>query len=173
MNERPARFRWKMAPENQTLRDDLSKELSISPHLSQCLINRGHSEPSEIRDFLDPRLKSLSDPFQLPDMELAINRLIAARDQCEQLVIFGDYDVDGVTSTTLLLEAFEALGFRVNGYLPNRMDEGYGLSHEGVANCLEKYPARLLLAVDCGSTSVEQIACLGQRGVDVIVLDHH
>ena len=89
------------------------------------------------------------------------------------LVIFGDYDVDGVTSTALLTEVLRSLGWRVEFYLPNRMDEGYGLSADGVENCLKKFPTTLLLAVDCGSTAVETVASLRARGVDVIVLDHH
>ena len=88
-------------------------------------------------------------------------------------MIFGDYDVDGVTSTALLTEVLRALGWRVEFYLPNRMDEGYGLSADGVENCLKKFPTTLLLAVDCGSTAVETIQKLRERGVDVIVLDHH
>jgi single-stranded-DNA-specific exonuclease len=106
-------------------------------------------------------------------MAAAVGRLFQAREQNEPLVIFGDYDVDGVTSTALLVETLRALGWRVEFYLPNRMDEGYGLSTDGVENCLEKYPVKLLLAVDCGSTAVETIARLRERGVDVIVLDHH
>jgi single-stranded-DNA-specific exonuclease len=99
--------------------------------------------------------------------------LLRSREQGEPLVIFGDYDVDGVTSTALLTEVLRALGWQVDFYLPNRMDEGYGLSVDGVENCLKKFPVKLLLAVDCGSTAVETIASLRVRGVDVIVLDHH
>lgn len=142
--------------------------------LAQCLINRGHSEPEALARFLEPRLRNLADPFALPNMATAVGRLLAARNRAEPLVIFGDYDVDGVTSTALLLEVLRALGWRVNFYLPHRMDEGYGLSQDGVQNCLEKFPAaKLLLAVDCGSTAVETIAWLNARGVDVLVLDHH
>lgn len=148
-------------------------DCEVSSLLAQCLLNRGHSDPEQVNTFLDPKLKNLADPFLLPDMQLAIERLVVARENGEAIVVFGDYDVDGVTSTALLLETFNALGFSVNGYLPNRMDEGYGLSSEGAANCLEKFPVKLLVAVDCGSTSVEQIGCLNERGVDVIVLDHH
>jgi single-stranded-DNA-specific exonuclease len=118
-------------------------------------------------------LKNLADPFLLPDMDAAIRRLLRAREQNEPLVIFGDYDVDGVTSTALLLEVLRPLGWRVDFYLPSRMDEGYGLSADGVRNCLKKFPTTLLLAVDCGSTAVETIASLRARGVEVMVLDHH
>ena len=167
------KFRWTLAPPQPLLARQLASRLKISPLLAQCLLNRGFSEPAAIDNFLAPRLKNLADPFRLPNMAAAVGRLFQAREQNEPLVIFGDYDVDGVTSTALLVEILRALGWRVEFYLPNRMDEGYGLSADGVENCLEKFPVKLLLAVDCGSTAVETIARLRERGVDVIVLDHH
>src|ERR1035438_825261 len=167
------KFRWLPAPPQPLLGGQLASQLKISPLLAQCLLNRGFSEPSAIQQFLQPRLKNLADPFLLPNMDAAIARLLRAREQNEPLVIFGDYDVDGVTSTALLLEVLRPLGWRVNFYLPSRMDEGYGLSADGVENCLKKFPTTLLLAVDCGSTAVETINSLRSRGVDVIVLDHH
>ncbi len=133
----------------------------------------GISDPPEIEKFLAPRLKHLADPFLLPNMAQAVERLLQAHERAEPLVIFGDYDVDGVTSTTLLLEVLRKLGWRADAYLPNRMDEGYGLSRDGVENCLKKFPVKLLLAVDCGSTAVETISWLRETGVEVIVLDHH
>src|SRR5471030_1347186 len=167
------KFRWTLAPPQPLLAGQLASQLKISPLLTQCLLNRGHSEPSAIENFLSPRLKNLADPFLLPNMEKAVERLRRAREQSESLVIFGDYDVDGVTSTALLTEVLRELGWRVEFYLPNRMDEGYGLSADGVENCLNKFPTTLLLAVDCGSTAVETIKSLAARGIDVIVLDHH
>ncbi len=177
------KFRWSLAPPQPLLAGQLASQLKISPLLAQCLLNRGFSEPSAISDFLQPRLKNLADPFLLPDMAGAVDRLLLARERSEPVVIFGDYDVDGVTSTALLLEVFRPLGWRVDFYLPHRMDEGYGLSQDAVENCLKKFPplqssgakdsAGLLLAVDCGSTAVETVRWLRERGVDVIVLDHH
>ncbi len=167
------KFRWTPAPPQPFLAEKLASELKISRLLAQCLLNRGHSEPETINRFLEPRLKFLADPFLLPNMCAAVDRLFAARERGETLIIFGDYDVDGVTSTTLLLEVLRKLGWTVEFYLPHRMDEGYGLSQDGVENCLRKFPVKLLLAVDCGSTAVETISWLQQRGVDVIVLDHH
>jgi single-stranded-DNA-specific exonuclease len=167
------KFRWTLAPPQPLLAGQLAAALKISPLLAQCLLNRGHSEPGEIGSFLAPRLKNLADPFLLPNMAAAVDRLLRAREQNEPLVIFGDYDVDGVTSTALLVEILRPLGWQVDFYLPHRMDEGYGLSADGVENCLKKFPVKLLLAVDCGSTAVETIAWLRERGVDVIVLDHH
>ena len=153
------KFRWSLA--------------TPQPLLAQCLVNRGFDTPEVIEKFLSPRLKNLADPFLLPNMAAAVERLLLAHENDGSLVIFGDYDVDGVTSTTLLLEFLRKLGWRVEAYLPHRMDEGYGLSRDGVENCLKKYPAKLLLAVDCGSTAVETIAWLKERGVEAIVLDHH
>jgi single-stranded-DNA-specific exonuclease len=167
------KFRWTLAPSQPLLAGQLASQLKISPLLAQCLVNRGFSEVSAVEDFLSPQLKNLADPFLLPNMDKAVERLFRARKQNESLVIFGDYDVDGVTSTALLVEVLRELGWKVDFYLPSRMDEGYGLSADGVENCLKKFPVTLLLAVDCGSTAIETIQKLCERGVDVIVLDHH
>jgi len=167
------KFRWSLAPPQPPLAAQLAASLNLPPLLAQCLLNRGLTEPASITGFLQPRLKQLADPFLLPNMAAAVRRLLLARERSEPLVIFGDYDVDGVTSTALLLEVLRPLGWKVQSYLPHRMDEGYGLSQDGVENCLAKFPATLLLAVDCGSTAATAIAALRQRGVDVIVLDHH
>ncbi|MGB8369174.1 MAG: single-stranded-DNA-specific exonuclease RecJ [Limisphaerales bacterium] len=167
------KFRWSLAPPQPLLAGQLAAQFKIPPLLAQCLLNRGFSEPSAIEKFLQPRLKNLADPFLLPNMAVTVGRLLRAREQNESLIIFGDYDVDGVTSTALLVEVLRPLGWKVDFYLPNRMDEGYGLSADGVENCLKKFPVKLLLAVDCGSTAVETISLLRSRGVEVIVLDHH
>jgi single-stranded-DNA-specific exonuclease len=166
-------FRWSLAPPQPGLAARLASALQIPPLLAQCLVNRGLSDPASITNFLQPRLKHLADPFLLPNMAAAVERLLQARQRNEPVVIFGDYDVDGVTSTALLLEVLRPLGWQVQYYLPHRLDEGYGLSPDGVEHCLAKCPATLLLAVDCGSTAVATIASLRQRGVDTIVLDHH
>jgi single-stranded-DNA-specific exonuclease len=167
------KFRWSLAPAQPLLAGQLASQSKISPLLAQCLLNRGFSEPTAIENLLSPRLKNLADPFLLPGMATAVERLLRAHGQKEPLVIFGDYDVDGVTSTALLMEVLRTLGWQADYYLPNRMDEGYGLSADGVKNCLEKFPVTLLLAVDCGSTAFETIKSLSAGGVDVIVLDHH
>jgi single-stranded-DNA-specific exonuclease len=167
------KFRWSLAPDQPLLAGQLASALGISPLLGQCLVNRGLSEAEAIAAFLEPRLKQLADPFLLPNMRMAVERLYRAHEGKEPLTIFGDYDVDGVTSTALLVETLRALGWTVNFYLPHRMEEGYGLSQDGVENCLRKYPTTLLLAVDCGSTAVTAIDWLRQKGVDVLVLDHH
>src|SRR5215475_15851571 len=138
------KFRWTVAPTQPLLTGQLANALKISPLLAQCLVNRGFSELESISNFLQPRLKNLADPFLLPNMAAAVERLFQARERKEPLVIFGDYDVDGVTSTALLVEVFNKLGWQAHCYLPHRMDEGYGLSRDGVENCLAKYPVSLL-----------------------------
>src|SRR5262245_19474344 len=167
------KFRWSIAPPQPLLVRRLAEDLKVSTLLAQCLANRGLTETHRAADFLEPRLKRLSDPFLLPNMSTAVARLFLARNRGEPLVIFGDYDVDGVSSTALLTEVLGKLGWTVHPYLPHRLDEGYGLSREGVENCLAKFPTQLLLAVDCGSTAVASIEWLNSRGVDVLVLDHH
>jgi single-stranded-DNA-specific exonuclease len=167
------KYRWSACAADAALCEQLAQNAGISPLLARCLVNRGLSDPAEITRFLEPRLKHLDDPFLLPNMAAAVERLLHARQQQELVVIFGDYDVDGVTATALLLETLGAAGWKVAHYLPSRMEEGYGFSDDGVKNCLEQFPARLLLAVDCGSTAVETIAVLARKGVDVVVLDHH
>ncbi len=166
-------FRWLLAPAQTALAAQLASALKIPPAVAQCLLNRGLDEPQRITGFLEPRLKHLADPFLLPNMAAAVERLLLARRRGESLTLFGDYDVDGATSTAISLQVLRPLGWTLNCYLPHRMDEGYGLSRDAVENCLKEFPANLLLAVDCGSTTVETIAGLGQRGIDVVVLDHH
>src|SRR6266542_2918522 len=166
-------FRWSIAPPQPLLVRNIADDLKVSSLLAQCLANRGLTDVRRATEFLEPRLRQLSAPFLLPNMEAAVARLFLARSRGEPLVIFGDYDVDGVSSTALLTEVLGALGWAVHHYLPHRLDEGYGLSREGVENCLAKFPTQLLLAVDCGSTAVASIEWLNCRGVDVIVLDHH
>lgn len=166
--------RWVLREPSHDLVAELSESMGVSRLLARCLANRGFFDPSEALRFLDPRLKDLSDPFQLPGMSEAVERIHLARDRREPTVVFGDYDVDGITSTALLHEVLNALGLPCGHYLPHRLQEGYGLTWEGVENCLDSHPATLLIAVDCGSTATAVVARLKEeKGVDVVVLDHH
>src|SRR5258707_8568364 len=106
------KFRWSLATPQPLFAGQLANELRIPPLLAQCLLNRGLNEPVALNAFLQPRLKTLADPFLLPNMEAAVQRLLEARTRQEPLVIFGDYDVDGVTSTALLIEVLRPLGWR-------------------------------------------------------------
>jgi single-stranded-DNA-specific exonuclease len=136
-------------------------------------MRKGFTKTEEVETFLRPRLSSLSDPFLLPNVRAAVQRILAALDRNERIALFGDYDVDGVTSIALLTEMLRAYGGSPQLFLPLRMEEGYGLSRESVERCLERHRPQLLISLDCGTASVDEIADLGRRGVDVIVLDHH
>ncbi len=151
----------------------LATQLRVAPFIAELLTRRGLATAPEAASFLDPRLKTLSDPFLLPDMDRAVDRLLAAVDRGERIVLYGDYDVDGVTSLALLTRVLRAFGGKPECFLPLRMDEGYGLSADGVARCVETFHPQLLVAVDCGTSSVAEIAALRTDGVDAIVIDHH
>jgi len=166
-------YRWSLFPPDELTADYLSKSLGISKIVAQCLINRGIRDKEYGKVFLRPELKRLSNPFLLPDMSKAVERLFNTFEREESVVIFGDYDVDGVTSTVLLYDLLRKFGFDVNYYFPNRMEEGYGLNSESVNKCLRKFPTRLIIAVDCGTSAFEVIKKLKQNNIDVIVLDHH
>jgi single-stranded-DNA-specific exonuclease len=136
-------------------------------------MRKGFASMDEVETFLRPRLSSLSDPFLLPDMQAATERILGALDRHERIVLFGDYDVDGVTSLALLAEMLWAYGGSPELFMPLRMEEGYGLNRESVERCLDRHRPQLLIALDCGTSSVCEIADLTRRGVDVIVVDHH
>lgn len=143
------------------------------PCILALLKRKGFVTVEEVHAFLQPRLGSLCDPFLLPNMAPAVTRVLSAIDGRERVVLFGDYDVDGVTSLALLAEMLRSYGAAPELFLPLRMEEGYGLSAESVDRCFEQHRPQLLIAVDCGTSSIDEIAELKRRGVDVIVLDHH
>jgi single-stranded-DNA-specific exonuclease len=148
-------------------------EICGSKCIARLLLRKGFRDAEEVNAFLQPRLSSLSDPFLLPQMHAAVCRLLAALNQRERIVLFGDYDVDGVTSLALLAETLRAYGGAPELFLPLRMEEGYGLSPESLERCLGQHQPQLLIAIDCGTSSLNEVADLRRRGVDVIVLDHH
>lgn len=151
----------------------LVRELNVPAFVAGLLARRGLRTPPAAREFLQPKLSLLGDPFALPNMPTAIDRLLRALDAGERIVLYGDYDVDGVTSLTILSELLRAYGGDVQCFLPMRMEEGYGLSAEGIARCVETFHPQLLIAVDCGTASVREINDLQNSGVDVLVFDHH
>jgi single-stranded-DNA-specific exonuclease len=148
-------------------------EICGSECIARLLLRKGFHSVEEVENFLRPRLGSLSDPFLLPEMLAAVSRILAALDRHERIVLFGDYDVDGVTSLALLDEMLRAYGATPELFLPLRMEEGYGLSRESIERCVKQHRPQLLIALDCGTSSVNEISELKKRGVDVIVLDHH
>jgi single-stranded-DNA-specific exonuclease len=149
------------------------EKLGVPGFVAELLCRRGFRSVEEAARFLEPKLKSLSDPFLLPDMDAAVARILAALDRRERIVLYGDYDVDGVTSLTLFSRVLREMGAEAACFLPSRMDEGYGLSADGVARCVAAHRPQLLIAVDCGTSSVAEIASLRAQGIDAVVFDHH
>ena len=166
--------RWIIAPPEELNGGSISwEEICGSNCIARLLLRRGLVTTEEVQTFLHPKLSSLSSPFLLPNMEEAVSRVLTAIDRRERIVLFGDYDVDGVTSVALLAEMLRAYGATPDLFLPLRMEEGYGLSPESVERCVEQNRPQLLVALDCGTSSVDEIAGLKTRGIDVVVLDHH
>jgi single-stranded-DNA-specific exonuclease len=166
--------RWILAPREELNGGAISwSEICGSECIARLLLRKGFHSLEEVENFLRPRLRSLSDPFLLPEMRAAVSRILAALDRHERIVLFGDYDVDGVTSLALLNEMLRAYGGPPELFLPLRMEEGYGLSRESIERCVKQHRPQLLIALDCGTSSVNEISELKKRGVDVIVLDHH
>jgi single-stranded-DNA-specific exonuclease len=150
-----------------------SHEIYGLPAIGRLLQRRGIGTDEAALAFLRPRLSHLGDPFALPNIQAAVSRILRAIDERERIVLYGDYDVDGVTSLALLHEMLSAYGNTPALFLPSRMEEGYGLSREGVERCWQTHQPQLLIAVDCGTSSCSEVADLCARGADVIVLDHH
>lgn len=143
------------------------------PCIARLLQRKGLINDEQATDFLRPRLRQLNDPFLLPNMRAAVGRILRAITDQERIVLYGDYDVDGVTSLALLNEMLCGYGAAPALFLPSRMEEGYGLSTEGIERCWQAHRPHLLIAVDCGTGSCAEVAEIRARGADVIVLDHH
>ena len=165
------RYRWVI---RAAAKEDESTSFDGVPEvLGCCLRTRGVRDTTAAGRYLEPRLEQLSDPFDYADMWTMVSRLQAARARGEPVVVFGDYDVDGVTSTALLEEVLGGLGWVVSSHIPDRFSDGYGLTPESVRRCLARHPSRLVLAVDCGANAAALVADLAAEGVEVLVLDHH
>jgi len=166
------KIEWHILKEDKKLQIALAKELNISPILSQLLINRGIRELTSARKFLKSDFKDLRDPYSFKDMEKAIDRILKAINNEERILIFGDYDVDGITSTALLFSILKELTSNLYYYLPNRFKEGYGLN-EKVVDLANQNDFTLIITVDCGISSVYEVAKAENYGIDVIIIDHH
>jgi len=164
--------RWVHAPPAAEALE-LARALDLHPQIAALLWRRGHQSAEQVRAFLDPRLQALGDPFRLTDLRRAGERILQAVAQKSRIVIFGDYDVDGITSSALLWRVLRKLGGTVETFLPLRVEEGYGLSQDGLERCVEQHRPELLIAVDCGTTAVKEVAWLRQQGIDVVIIDHH
>jgi len=163
---------WLVSRTNTEFLNYLAKEASISSVLAQVMVNRGFKDAASIKDFLHPSLSSLHDPFLMPDMKKAVERLRAAIERSETVFIHGDYDADGITSTALLVSTLRNLGVNTCYHIPNRIVEGYGLSNKGVEKA-KKCGAGLIITADCGISSRKEVMNAMSIGMDVIITDHH
>ncbi|MDD3088771.1 MAG: single-stranded-DNA-specific exonuclease RecJ [Candidatus Omnitrophica bacterium] len=166
------RMIWKNFEPDQRLQRVLSGSLGVSPVIAQLLVNRGVRTPEAAQDFLFGKLSSCHDPFLMKDMDKAVNRIRKAVESREKILVYGDYDVDGVTSTALVYDTLRKMGADCETFIPNRLEEGYGLNIRAVALARDK-GVKLLITVDCGINSFEEVDAANSRGIDVIVTDHH
>ena len=151
----------------------LSKILSLPKVIIQALLNRHCVTEEQIDYYLNPRLSHLSDPFQLTGMDEAITRITKAIETQERIVIYGDYDVDGVTSCALMVSVLSQLGAMVEPFLPHRVDDGYGLAVDTLEKCISTQSPNLIITVDCGTNAIDAVRLAHEKGVDVIITDHH
>jgi single-stranded-DNA-specific exonuclease len=172
-NPIPPLKRWVDVEVDEAVAASLSSELELPLPLARILVSRGYDTPEAAASFLSPRLSEVGDPFLLPDMALAVERLIRALREKERIVVFGDYDADGVTSTALLSTVLARMGGDVVGFLPSRFEDGYGLSGGALERCIEQHKPSVVITVDCGTNSVDSVVVAGASGVDVIITDHH
>ncbi|MBL7085232.1 MAG: single-stranded-DNA-specific exonuclease RecJ [Candidatus Omnitrophica bacterium] len=163
---------WKIKTPNSRLQKDISRALDISKILAQILINRSITSAEEAKCFLSCDFANLHDPFLLKGMKKAVQRIKKAIARNERIMVWGDYDIDGITACALLMFVLNEMGADVCHYLPNRLKEGYGLNKKG-ATIAKKKGVGLLITVDCGISAHQQIIYLKELGIDTIVSDHH
>jgi len=163
---------WHIAKPNPQLQKELSEALGIPILLAQLLINREVTTVDEARQFIQCSLEDLHDPFLMKDMDKAVARIKLAIEKGEKITVWGDYDVDGITSVGLLKNVLEQLGAYVTYYIPHRIEEGFGLNLTGVS-AVSRNKTNLLITVDCGVNNVSEVSYLNEVGIDTIITDHH
>ena len=156
--------------ENKVL--EIKEKYGLSELLANILVGRNIIEENQIKVFLEPTRNDFYDPFLLPDMEIAVPRIINAIENKEKIVIYGDYDVDGITSISVLKKFLEDRGLEVSEHIPNRLDEGYGLNKEAIDE-INKSGCKLMITVDCGISGLEEVEYANSLGIETIITDHH
>lgn len=164
--------KWTLKHKGKVEKDELSEKIKISPEISQILKNRGIEDEKDSEIFMNPSLDYLRDPFLMKDMKKSVERIQKAIENKENIFIYGDYDVDGVSSTSILYLYFDSINYPVSYYIPNRLEEGYGINEEAIRKIHEQ-GCNLIISVDCGITSVKEVDIANELGIDVIITDHH
>ena len=168
-------FKWNYQPPTQEQIEAakaLSKELGINPVLGKLLLERGITSAAEAKRFFRPQLNELHDPFLMNDMSIAVERLNQAMGRKERILVYGDYDVDGVTAVALVYKFILQFYSNIDYYIPDRYEEGYGVSKKGVDYAAET-GVKLVIVLDCGIKAVDAIAYAKEKGIDFIICDHH
>ena len=164
--------KWEINRPDEEKVKEIENKYQINNLLAKILVNRGITSEKDIKQFLTPTRKDFYDPYLMPDMHKAVERIIKAIDNKEKVLIYGDYDVDGITSVTVLKSFLEERGLKVDEYIPNRLDEGYGLNKAAVEKIAsENYT--LMITVDCGISALEEVKYANTLGIEVIITDHH
>ena len=167
--------KWNYQPSSQEQTEAakaLSKETGISPILCNLLLERGITSAAEAKRFFRPQLNELHNPFLMKDMDIAVNRLNEAMGRKERIMVYGDYDVDGTTAVALVYKFLQQFYSNIDYYIPDRYEEGYGVSEKGVDYAYET-GVKLIIVLDCGIKAVDEIAYAKEKGIDFIICDHH
>ncbi len=163
---------WEQRDSLKAVSEPISENLQIHPLVAEILAQRGCRVPDDVRSFLAPTLSDMLDPYLLHGMAAAVARLLSARRNRETICVYGDYDVDGITGTALLVSFLRTTGYTCLYFIPNRFDDGYGLNATSIESII-KQGATLIISVDCGITAVDEAALCRKLGVDLIIVDHH
>lgn len=150
----------------------LAREVNIHPALGRLLLKRGIKTATEARRFFRPQLSDLHDPFLMNDMQVAVDRLNQALGRKEHIMVYGDYDVDGCTAVALVYKYLSQFYSNIDFYIPDRYEEGYGISRKGIDFAAEM-GVKLIIVLDCGIKAVEEVAYAREKGIDFIICDHH
>ena len=164
--------KWQYYEQDKDIVNKIAEEHGISTLLAKILVNRGIVDSKQIKVFLEPQRHDFHNPFDMLDMEMAVNRIIEAINNKEKTIIYGDYDVDGITSITVLKKFLNERGLDVDYYIPNRLEEGYGLNKEAIEEIAKK-GYKLMITVDCGISGVEEVELANSLGIETIITDHH
>ncbi len=164
--------KWQIYQVDNEKVEEIVKKYGINKLLATILVNRNITEEEQINKFLKPKRNDFYDPYKMPDMKIAVQRILKAIQNKEKIIIYGDYDVDGITSVTVLKSFLEERGITVAEYIPNRLEEGYGLNKIAVEE-IAKQKYTLMITVDCGISANEEVEYANQLGIETIVTDHH
>ena len=164
--------KWQIYQVNEKEIEELQEKYKINKLLSTILSNRGIVKEEQIEKFLEPKRNDFYDPYGMPDMKITVDRIIKAIENQEKTIIYGDYDVDGITSVTVLKSFLEERGLNVGVYIPNRLDEGYGLNKTAVEKIVQE-GYTLMITVDCGISAIEEVKYASELGIETLITDHH